>query len=249
MEFSRIFYLKSIEPIQIIKEADKETYEYVAKLQQDDKLLDCIRKLKITAPNIPIDIKQFEGQNLYDLEIMQNDFVKLPLDFTIDHILSEVGLSKEFHLQLFLLTYFNSIIDIKYYEGFVPKDIDFVVGNKSIINHVYDSPYELCSLNIPFVTSQRGLIRYIKENWENMEKQMNNNLSQNPYVKRIHTNTKIGIDIAELKDTQNKAYSEIADILEPKYIQEYPNIVDEAWVKKTYQDFKKMFSTLNQNTI
>jgi hypothetical protein len=57
-----------------------------------------------------MDIKQFEGQNLNDLEMMKNEFLRLPIDFTVDYILQEIGLSKDFHIQIFLLIYFNSFI-------------------------------------------------------------------------------------------------------------------------------------------
>lgn len=247
MDFPHVYYLKSINPIEILKEADKETYEYLAKLQQNDKLLDFVKKLKLTAPNIPMDIKQFEGQNLDDLEMMKNEFLRLPLDFTVDYILQEIGLSKDFHIQILLLIYFNSIIHIKYFEGFVPKDIEFVVGRKNIINKAVDSKYELCSLNIPFLTSQRGLIAYIRQNWGDMEKQMNENLSQNPYIKKTHLNTQIGIEIADLKDNQGKTDEEIADILTPKYLDKFPSVADVNWIKKTYRDFKLFFFASNQS--
>lgn len=246
MDFPRVYYLKSINPIEILKEADKETYEYLAKLQQNDKLLEFVKKLYSTSPNLPIDIKQFEGQNLDDLEMMKNEFLRLPLDFTVDYILQEIGLTKEFHIQILLLIYFNSIIDIKYFEGFVPKDIEFVVGRKNIINMAVDSKHELCSLNIPFLTSQRGLIAYIRQNWCEMEKQMNENLSQNPYIKKTHLNTQIGIEIADLKDNKNKTFEEIADILTPIYLDKFPSVADVNWIKKIYRDFKIFFSSLNQ---
>lgn len=110
MDFPHVYYLKSINPIVILKEADNETYEYLAKIQQNDKLIEYVKKLKLLSPNLPMDIKQFEGQNLNDLEMMKNEFLRLPIDFTVDYILQEIGLSKDFHIQIFLLIYFNSFI-------------------------------------------------------------------------------------------------------------------------------------------
>lgn len=45
MDFPHIYYIKYINPIATLKEADKETYEYLSKLQQNDKLMEVVKKL------------------------------------------------------------------------------------------------------------------------------------------------------------------------------------------------------------
>lgn len=248
MEYTPPVILKSIKPIELVKDISDETHEYLAKFLQDDVFYNFLEVQRSKSKGLPLDIKLYIGKNLEDIDIFKNMFIKDSLDFTVDYILEKVGLPKDFHIQLLLLIYFNAFIDINYLEGFVPKDIYFVTGNKNIINKVLDSKYELSSILLPFVTSQRQLNAYIKENWKDIKKQMDANLSQNPYVKRLHVNTEIAMEITFLKESKGLSFDEIADNddFAEKYEKEQPKVRDTNWIKGTYYDFKALFSPLQQ---
>lgn len=251
MTIKDISILKSLDPITVLDDPNPKTIEYLAKLLQEPKFNEFLDVLHAQG-NVPpggISINAFLGQNFSDLPPIRNELIRSTLESTSHQLCQSIGLSDDFIIPLLLLIFFNAFIDVDYFEGFITAPIQFILGRKQIASSMFDYPHEVGAIVIPFNMSQRTLVKWIesKENWESIQKQMDENLTPDPYLLRLHINTEIAVEIVELKDRQGKSYKEVADYLSEKY-PDNNRVKDSEWVKKIYRDYKEMWNSLTKET-
>lgn len=241
MTTSDICILKSTEPLTFIENPSKETFEYLAKLSQNSEFSEFIKttRSQFGITDKGLDIKPYVGQNLYDLPYVSNQFVISALQIVVNDLKGKLGFSDDFIPQLILLVFFNAIVDVKHFEGFITKPIQFILGKKHIASEMFHYPYEVGAILIPFNISQNKLGKWIKDNWATIKKQMDENLTANPYILRMHKNTEIGMEIVEMRDEQKLSFPKITNLLSKKYLED-ERTTSEEWVKKIYKDYKEI---------
>lgn len=243
MNTDGIVYLKSTSPIIVLNNPSSETIELIGKLSQDSSfqfVKEMRRKFRLSEDGL--DITEFIGKDLKELPYMDNEFVDLTFQIVSDNVRQEVGLSDEFIPQMKLLVFFNTIVDVKYFDGFVSHPIKFIFGKKNIASSMFDYPNEIGAITIPFNVSQNQLIKWIKDNWESIKTEMDENLTTNPYILKMHKNTQLALEVIELKENEKFKYAKICDELTNKYPED-ERVSDEAWIKKLYHDYKQLLNT------
>jgi hypothetical protein len=241
-----IVYLKSVTPITVINKPSKKTIEYMAKMLQDfNSEFGSIEEFrsKLNIPEKGLDIKPFIGKNFSDIPGFDNELAVYALKSQVNQIRSEFGLSNDFIDQLLLLFYFNAFIDVEYFEGFITQPINFTVGKKNIAASMFDYSQEVGAIVIPFHISQNKLIQWIEKNWQTISKQMDEYLTEDPYMMRMHKNTELALEIFQLKEKEKLSFSEITNYLSDKYpVNE--QVTSEEWVKKQYYQYKQLWNSL-----
>lgn len=241
----RITYLKSITPITVLDTPSKKTVEYMAKLLQDFEKMGSLEEMrkKLNIPEKGIDIKLFIGKNFSDIPIINNELVLSAFQNHVNTLSQPLGLSDNFLEQILLLFLFDAFIDVEYFDAFITQPIKFVVGKRNISDAMYDYSHEVSAIIVPFNVSQNKLNEWLRENGKDIDKQMEDNLPNDPYNLRLHDNTEIALEIVELKDKKKLSFIEITDLLSMKY----PNdkrITGEEWIKKNYYQYKQIWNSL-----
>lgn len=245
MTIKGVAYLKSTSPITVLATPSSETVELIGKLSQDAEFQFVkIMRRKFGLPEDGLDITEFIGKDFKELPYMDNEFVDHTFQIVSDSVRQEVGLSDEFIPQMKLLVFFNAIVDVKYFDGFISHPIKFILGKKNIASSMFDYPNEIGAITIPFNISQNQLTKWIKDNWESIKTEMDENLTTNPYILKMHKNTQIALEVIELKENKKLSYAQICDELTNKYPKD-ERVSDEAWVKKMYHDYKQILSIHN----
>lgn len=247
MTLKDITILKSIAPITILDKPSKQTIEYLAKIIQEPKFNDFLEALHLQCnfPKEGISIKNFVGMNFNELPVISNRLIRLSLENATHELCKSIGISDEFNTPMLLLFFFNAFIDIDYFEGFITEPIKFILGRKNIASSMFDYTHEVGAIIIPFNMSQNTLLKWVKnkKNWSNIQKQMDDNLTTDPYLLRLHLNTEIALEIVDMKDNKGMSYFNIANEL----AKTYPNdirVKDGEWIKKTYKDYKQLWNSL-----
>jgi hypothetical protein len=237
-----IIYLKSTDPITLLDEPPMpKTIEMVAFFQSNpttSAMISAIRK-QYGFPEKGLDIKPFIGKKLIGATNAGIETIVWSLYLAIDSMKQSLGVNDSFVDQFALLICFNACIDLRYFTGFISQPIQFVITKKNIASTMFEYPHEIGAILIPYVTSQNQLVKWIENNWKDIEKQMDlpETLFQNPFSLRIHKNTVITSEIIDLKDNQKKTFSKIANELTDKYPTDQ-RVTKEEWVKDTYYFFK-----------
>lgn len=243
MDIKGITYLKSISPIEELDIPSPKTIELLAKFTQDPdfRFIDLMRN-QYHLPEEGLNLKPYVGKNFEELPYVNNTFVKLAFEIIANDLKAKIGLSEDFVPQLLLLVFFNAILDVKYFDGFISQPIRFIVGKEKIASTMFKYPYEIASIILPFSISQNQLVRWIKENWGDLSGEMDQNLTTNQYILKMHKNTRIALEVIELKENKKLTYSKISDELTNMYPED-ERVADEAWIKKLYHDYKDILNT------
>lgn len=243
MELRDIKYLKSLNPIEFLNKPSKVTVEFLAKFTKDPSFVALIKQMRsyYNYPENGIDLKPFIGKNFSDTLTEENILLKDTLYLNADRLRERVGLNSDFTQQLYLLIYFNSFIDVDYYEGFITDKVDFAVTKKQIIPKLLDYKQEVATIFIPYTMSFNTFIKQAKEVWNNLQDEIDKNLTDNPYELRLHKNTELAVEISRLKDTENKTFSEISQELFSKSDGTNEKLSDEKYIKKLYYDYKMLW--------
>jgi hypothetical protein len=244
MTIKDITILESLSPITILNKPSDKTTEVLAKMVSDQQFIDYVVKTRriYNQPVGGIDIKPFVGYNFKDLPYVNNEFVLPALQLLTDMMRQEIGLADDFTNQMMLLIFFNACIDVEYFDGFVSHPIQFLLNRSVISAELYKYNHEVGAIIIPFNVSKNSLMKWINNNWPNIEKQMDNNLTTNPYLLRSHKNTELALEILDLKDKQHKTFSKIATILTDNHPED-KRVCSEEWVKKIYYDYKQIWNS------
>lgn len=245
MTIKDIIFLKSVTPITIEEKPSKKSIEFAAKFITHfiaSAFVENTRK-QFQIPVNGLDIKKFIGTNLLDPVIGEYNIIYNSLQIVASSLKASLSLDGSVVDQMILLIYFNACIDLRYFTGFITQPVQFVVGRKNIASEIVDYPKEVGAILVPFATSQKTLIRWIKENWDSIGKQMDNHLTTNPFIIKAHKNTELVTEIFDLKDTQKKSFSDVALFLTDKYPDD-PNVSSEEWVKRMYYYYKKIWNIL-----
>lgn len=247
MRFQDITVLKSISPITLLDIPNKQTVEVLAKITQDQQFQQFVVTMRKTYNQPPegLNIKLFVGQDFKKLPYLNNEFVQASFQIIANNLKEKIGFDDSFIDQLILLIFFNACIDVEYFEGFISHPITFILGKKSIASTMFEYPHEVGAILIPFNISQNKLVSWIEKNWSTIQKQMDDTLTANPYILRMHKNTEIALEVIELRDQQKKKFSEITLILTEKYPED-ERVCSEDWVKKIYHDYKELWNNPTQ---
>lgn len=243
MELRDIKYLKSLNPIEFLDKPSKVTVEFLAKFTKDPNFVALIKQMRsyYNYPETGIDLTPFVGKNFSDTLTEENVLLKDTLYLSADRLRENVGLNSDFTQQLYLLIYFNSFIDVDYYEGFITDKVDFAVTKKQIIPKLLDYKQEVATIFIPYTMSFNTFIKQAKEVWNNLQDEIDKNLTDNPYELRLHKNTELAVEITRLKDTENKTFSEISQEIFSKTDGTNEKLSDEKYIKKLYYDYKMLW--------
>lgn len=235
MTIKDIIYLKSANPITILDKPSSETKEFVAKIitsPQFSEFTKTIRKL-YGFPENGLDIKKYVGKKLgQDTDIL-TDTTVWSIYLVVNEMKRSIDPEDGPIDQMMLLIIFNACIDLDYFTGSLTRSIDFIVGKKNIATAMFDYPYEIGAILLPYISSKRQLFAWIDKNWNDIESKMDSKLLKNPYLIRIHKNTELAVEIVDLKDNQHKSFSKISTILTDKYPED-KRLTDEVWIKDTY---------------
>lgn len=79
MEYTPPIILKSIKPIELAEYVAGEIHEYIAKFLQDDVFYNFLEFQRSKSKGLPLDIKQYIGTNLENIDIFKNMFITLKL--------------------------------------------------------------------------------------------------------------------------------------------------------------------------
>lgn len=244
-----IRYLKSLNPIEFLDKPSKETVEFIAKFIQNTHYKDFIGKIRKQSnfPEAGIDLAPFTGKNFDELPLEQSILFGDSLYLLADNLRVKMNLPKSFLPQVFLVVFFNSIVDVNYYEGFVSDRVDFAVTKKSISARLFDFEHEIGAIFIPYNLTFNTFEKQAKEIWEKLQKEMDENLTDNPYELRLHKNTELAMKITELKDNQNMSFPEITDKIYTESEGTDEKLAKEEYIKKLYYEYKAMWEIpLNQ---
>ena len=236
-------FLKSIAPITIEDLPSKESIEFAAQFIVG---LEDIRKQN-QIPENGLDIKQFIGTDLFDPMIGDYNLLLSTLRIFANNLKGTTGFDDSVVDQVLLLTYFNACIDLRCFTGFISQPMQFIVGRKNIASTIVDYPKEVGAILIPFIVNRTTLIQWIKNNWESMDKQINENFTANPFIIKTHKTTELLSEIYDLKDNKNMSFPQIASELTDKY-PDNPHVVSEEWIKRLYYYHKKIWKTLPKVT-
>ena len=240
MELNDLKFLKSLNPIEFIDKPSKDTVEFIGLFLSNPEYKDLIVKLRLYSkfPETGLDLTPFVGLNFNDLPLEQTVLLKDSLYIYADNLRERMGLPESFNQQLFLLLFFNTMIDCDWYEGFISEKVDFAVTKKQIVSKLFDYKHEIGVIFIPYNLSFNAFVKQTKEIWEKLQTDMNNNLPTNPYTLRLHQNTELAIKITHLKEEKGLTFSKISETVFPE---NHPRFGDEAYVKQIYYEYQAMW--------
>ena len=242
MELNDLKFLKSLNPIEFVDKPSKETTEFVAKFVNNPEYKDLIVKLRVYAkfPETGLDLTPFVGVNFDRLPLEQTILLKDSLYIYVDNLRERMGLPENFNQQIYLLLFFNTIIDVDWYEGFISEKVDFAVTKKQTVSKLFDYKHEVGVIFIHYNVSFNVFKKQVKKIWKNLQTDMNNNLPSNPYTLRLHQNTELAMKITHLKEEKELTFLKISENIFPE---NHPRFGDEVYVKKLYYEYQAMWKT------
>jgi hypothetical protein len=240
-----IRYLKSLNPIEFVEKPSKETLEFIAKFIQNPHYKEFIEKIRKQSgfPETGIDLLPFVGKNFDNLPLEQSILFRDSLYLLADNLRAKMNLPKSFLQQVYLVVFFNSIVDVSFYEGFVSDRVDFAVTKKQISTRLFDFEHEVGAIFIPYNLSFNIFEKQAKEIWEKLQKEMDENLTDNPYELRLHKNTELAMEITDLKDNQDMSFPEITDKIYNDSDGKDEKLAKEEYIKKLYYEYKALWET------
>ncbi len=235
MELKNIKYLKSVTPIEYLDKPCKETVEFVAKFLNNPEYKDFIVKIRVQNgfPETGMDLAPFVGKNFEDLPLEQLVLFRDSFYLLADNLRVRMNLPKRFLQQVILLVFYNSIVDVEWYDGFISEKVDFAVTKKRISSSLFDFEHEVGAIFIPYNLSFNSFMKQAKEIWKKLQAEMDDNLTDNLYELRIHKNTELALQITSLKDEKELTFSKISETVFPE---SHPRFGDEGYVKKLYYE-------------
>jgi hypothetical protein len=240
MNAKSVTILKGIDPVEVVENPSAETYEYLSMILKDERFSSMIY-FNRKAFGVPEDgeaIRKIVGRKLSDILDPKNNLVSA-LYASVYGMLVNLNLPKEMIDQVFLLVYCNAFIDLKHFEGLTSQPIQFIAGKRNIASKMFDYPYQVGAIILPVYVSQNRLVKYIKDHWAEISKEMDNNLSDDPYINRMHKNTLIADEIMELVKN-GKTYPQVADYLNEEFKLEGEETLTEEKVKQYHRRYKDL---------
>lgn len=243
MVLTDIRYIKSLNPLEFLEKPSKETLEHLPKLLENPNFVDIVHQIRLyyNFPETGIDLTPFLGQNFFDLVTEKNEILRDALYLNADNLRIRMNLHPSFTQQLYLLMYFNSIIDIDYYDGFITDTVDFAVTKKEIVSKLLDYKHEVATVFIPYNLSLNAFNKATKEIWDRLQEDMDKNLTDNPYELRLHKNTELALEITRLRENSKKSFAEIAQEIYSKSDGKDEKLSDEKYIQKLYYDYKMLW--------
>lgn len=175
--------------------------------------------------------RESKGFSLHKLERrMKKDLQNLTAHYQLD---------SSFITQFFLLIAFNAFLNIKREPFFYFTDI-----KEDLLHEVSNMKQPFAALLFYEQVSKRQLINWIDENWDFMAGLLKN-LPKTPSDKS--SLLILGKAIYELREHRKMQYKEIAEYLMDKYPED-DRVSYEAWVKETYNRYKKKLQTFTKKT-
>ncbi len=242
MNVKGITILKSINPITLLDTPpSKKTTLLLAMILQEPQMLTFIETMRqhTKFPEGTV-LKEFVGVNFSEISLL-NEVILIPIQMFSDMLCTQLGITGDFKTQIALLVFFNAFIDLDYFEGFITKPVEFVLGKANIAAATHNYSNEIGAIFIPYDTNQTQFIKWVKQNWSKIQKQMDDNLTTNPYQLGSFKNIDLSLEIIELKEKKKMSFSKIASHLYKKY----PNderVLNEEWVKKNYYSMKLLLA-------
>lgn len=247
-----ITYLKSLNPIELVNKPSKDTLELVAKLINNPEFKGFITLLR-TAYKFPengLDLKPFVGRNFDDLPLEKAETLKLTLNIFASELIIRMNLNPEFLNQLYLLVFFNSFIDLKYFDGLFSDKVDYAVTKKEAVCKIMDSKHEVAIFILPYNIKYEEFKKQSKKVWNKMQDEMDKHLSSDPYKIKLHDNTELAMKIAVLKEKEKMSFNKIAEKLYSESDGKDEKISKEEYIKDVYYDYKKLWnSPLDEQSI
>lgn len=242
MELRDLKFLKSINPIEFLDKPNKETIEFVAQFLNNTEYKDLIVKIRTNAnfPETGLDLTPFIGMNLADLPLEQTILLRDSLYLLANNLRVRMNLPESFTQQVYLLVFFNTIIDVDWYEGFISDKVEFAVTKQQIVSKLFDYKHEVGAIFIPYNLSFNNFMKQAKEVWKKLQTEMDSNLTDNPYELRIHQNTELAMKITTLREEEKLTFSKIAETVFPE---NHPRFGDELYVKKLYYEYQALWKT------
>ncbi|NMB70391.1 hypothetical protein GYA27_04295 [candidate division WWE3 bacterium] len=240
-----ITYLKSLNPIELVEKPTKETIELVAKLVNNPKFKEFIKLLR-TAYKFPdngLDLKPFVGKNFDDLPIEKAETLKLSLNLFAGELITRMNLNPEFLNQLYLLVFFNSFIDLKYFEGLFSDKVDYAVTKKESVCKIMDYKHEVATFIIPYNIKYEEFKRQTRKLWNTMQDEMDEHLSTDPFKIKLHENTELAMKITRLKEEENMTFKQITEKLYSESDGKNEKLSKEEYIKDVYFDYKKLWNS------
>lgn len=242
MSVKDITILKSVDPITILDTPpSKKTTLLLAMITQEPQMLNFI-EIMHQQTKFPKDttIKELVGINFSEIPLL-NEFILTPIQMFSDMFCTQLGITGDFKIQIALLIFFNAFIDLDYFEGFITKPVEFVLGKANIAAATHNYSYEIGAIFIPYDTNQTQFIKWVKQNWSKIQEQMDDNLTTNPYQLGSFKNIDLSLEIIELKEKKKMSFSKIASYLYEKYPDD-ERVSSEIWVKKNYYSTKLLLA-------
>lgn len=238
-------YLKSLNPIEISEKPSKETLELAAKLINNPEFKEFIKLLR-TAYKFPengLDLKPFVGKNFDDLPIEKAETLKLTLSLFASELITRMNLNPEFLNQIYLLVFFNSFIDLKYFEGLFSDKVDFAVTKTEAVCKIMGYKHEVATLIIPYNIKYEEFKKQTKKLWNKMQDEMDKNLSTDPYKIKLHENTELAMKITQLKEIDKLTFKQITEKLYSESDGKNEKLSKEEYIKDVYFDYKRLWNS------
>lgn len=212
-----IAFLKGIDPVEFVEIPSEQTVAFVQNYLSTPELLER-KKLLRKSLNITQSLQEFlvPGENLLDHPAF-NDNVIGQYIFAMSQIsLEKHNVGSEWQIQFVLLQLFDACIDFEYFQARIDSKFEFLVGKKNIASRMFDYPREVGAILVPYQSNKQQFKDWIDENWELMEKEMDQTLEEYTPFTKTYKNVELGREIDTLKKI-GKTYDQIAEYFTDKY--------------------------------
>lgn len=233
MKIKEVTILRSLNPIEREDAPSDNSYEFLHNLQNNKEFIKnlSLKRKEYGIPETGFDINKELGKNLHSL----NNNYLLGLKLIAQDFSKSTGDNEDYLLQILLLIFYNSILEVTKIKSNEVFPIEFVFGRRRVSDRMWDYNKEVGSIIIPFNITKTALKKWIDDNWDSMCNEMSDNYTANPTIQRIHKNILKEEEIKELKES-GKSISQIVEIFKNKYPHEkwYP-----SKIKKIHADEKQ----------
>lgn len=214
MKIAEITVLKNLTPIEIEENPSNETLEFLHDLIHQTTFAEEVKnkRKQFGIPENGKDINDILGKNITDL----GDTLLASILAFGNILSSKLVLTDDYSLQMALLIIYNAAFEMTKIEKPVEPTIEYLFGRQNISNRLWDFDREVGAILVPFTASKNKIKTWIDENWEYMEKQSLDNLTDNKFIKRVHKNLLEEEAIADLRE-QGKTYPEIVKIMQDRF--------------------------------
>ncbi len=233
MKIAEIDILKSLNPIEKENTPSDASYEFLHTLQNNNEFIKDLelKRKEYGVPEKGFDINKELGKNLSSI----NNNYLLGLKLVAQDFSKSTGDNEDYLLQILLLIFYNSILEVTKIKSSEIFPLRFVFGRRRVSDSMWDYDKEVGAIIVPFNVSKTALKKWIDDNWNSMCDEMSSNFTANSTIQRIHKNIIKEEEIRELKQT-GKSNSQIVEI----FMKKYP---DEKWylskIKKIHADEKQ----------